>query len=93
MPGSLSINSYPLALYSTVESVLLTRQPASFVLPTEKAAKRLRFQVYGLRKALEASEEHPLSLHAPKLSTELTGAVLTIFHADESPTAKLLEGA
>lgn len=83
MPTSKDINSYPLELYAVVERVLTERieVPVECISATE--ANKLRFQVYGLRKALiEAEEVHPLKEVAPKLSTKLSGNTLTICHID-----------
>lgn len=82
MPTPKSVGAYPTHLYMTVESVLTTRTPAVVEMTSLKAAQRLRLQVYGLKHALLASEDHPLKQHAEKLTTFLKDCTLTITHVD-----------
>lgn len=92
MPSSLDIGSYPLELYQAAESVLLTRKPAEYRFDSLRAARALRLRFYGLKAALKAKQDHPLSAEAEKLSTMLVGTTLSIVHV-EAPIQGLIPHA
>lgn len=82
MPTPKSVGAYPTHLYMIVENVLLSRTPTKIAMDSVKKAQALRLQVYGLKRALQKSEEHPLKHEAGKLTTTLDGATLTVTHVD-----------
>lgn len=84
MPASLNINSYPLDLYSIVESVLLTRREAKIEPDSRAKALLIRRQIYGLKKALLVSKDHPLSTHAPKLMVSVIDSTLYVKHIESA---------
>lgn len=90
MPTPKAVGAYPTHLIMVVESVLTSGQPAVLAMDTEKAAMRLRLQVYGLKGALRNNTEHPLSSRAEKLTTFLQGKVLTITHVDFNVPAQVV---
>lgn len=92
MPTPSDIGAYPLELYQTVESVLLTRRAATYDFERLKDAQALRLQVYGLKSALRRNKDHPLSVEAEKLSTRLSLKTLTILHIDAEPLKGVIRG-
>lgn len=93
MPASLNINSYPLQLYEIVENVLSTHKKATITASDIKAADKIRNQVYGLRRALIRSTEHPLKDQAAKITTEQVENVLYIKHIDADVDPGLIAAA
>lgn len=104
MPSSKNIDAFPHNLYVILESVLLTQSPVMIKPDSEKEAKRVRFQIYGLRKAIMESKEHPLKDKAAKITTELvnkemdefgnvTRQVLIVQHADQAAGCAINQAA
>lgn len=84
MPTPKSIGAYSTHLYAIVESVLTMGSPVEINCDDEKAAKRTRLQIYGLKHALINQPSHPLSVGAEKLTTTLDGKILRVLHVDHA---------
>lgn len=93
MPYTTNVNAYPLHLYNIVENVLHTFQPVRVETANRKAADKLRKQIYGLKGALIASKEHPLSEQAIKITTEQHDNVLVITHVDHNVDPGLIKAS
>lgn len=80
MSKSLSLHKYPGGMLDVIEAVIETSQPCTIPFPSEKDAKRERFQFYGLIRALKASQ-HSLAPKVGQLVFSLAGPsrnILTI---------------
>lgn len=93
MPYTLNINAYPLQLYTVVENVLLTQERAIINVGSRREVDKLRKQIYGLKKALMASVEHPLKDKAIKLTTEQGEDYLVLKHVDNDVHPNLIAAA
>lgn len=90
MPTPRTVGSYSTHLVALVEGVLTTGQPALLDMDSEKEANRIRLQIYGLKGALKATENHPLSQSSEKLTITRRGTLLTVSHVDFNVPSQII---
>lgn len=76
------LSAYPITMLTSIDTVLTECKRVDLHYSSRKEAMKQRFRFYGLRKAIENSEQHPLKHLAPKLTIRILDSTLRLEHVD-----------